>query len=1497
MKQVTKYILSQLAAKNLSEAQAVQLLKELKAAEPKGEREIAVIGMSCRLPMAKNPEEFWDNLISGRNCFVAKPSCKKQGEKVIGNPLYADLFEVEAYHKGQENLEDYVAPYIEDVDRFDAKFFNILPREAQCIEPAQRVFLELAWSAIEDAGYSVEQMKNTLTGVYVGKDYSNPSHYRLITQPDPLKSTGTWEGFLSSRLNYFLNLRGPSMVIDTACSSGMVALHQACHALRSGECNMALVGGVAIGCGGEAKKETGELSAVGAVSSKDNRVRTFDDKCSGSVFGEGVAVVMLKPLKNALQDADHIYGVIKGSALNNDGTSSGISAPNPLAQEALIVQAWKNAGVNPETIQYVEAHGTGTKLGDPIEITGLDNAFRKYTRKKQFCGIGSAKTNIGHLVAASGLAGLIKVLLSLQHECIPASLNFAEPNRHIDFCNSGLYVIDRPTPWKVSDPPRRAGINSFGLSGTNCHVIVEQAPLRERKTSEPKQEVVCIGAKSRASLQGLLEDYLTFLNRNDDLLIGDIAYTANTGRGHYAWRSAILADSAQQLKRKIEKLLKNQLRSLPDEGIFCGNHKIVAEGRTEYAEGELTEAQALAYTQQAEQAMQDLMLVCRNYVLGASVAWDKLYPVGSAQRISLPTYHFERTLCWAEPKQAPTVQQVSEPISAHVERCLVESMDLSIYALRFSLEDWVLQEHKIAGNHIVPGTAYLDCLSRLMRKEYDRGICIDSIVFLTPLTITAEEKEIQLKLVREAEGFSFRVLSKQNEQWMIHCEGNLHLEEQTQERVDVAQLFQACTQQLHIDVTENDGETAVGPRWDCCKTLHACGDGYLLELEIAESFRDDLKRYDYHPAMADVCMNLAAQFQYQSNLYLPLQYKKLRIYRSLPAHFYCHFRPLRTSGKETFSFAVQMFAENGEILAQTEEYTTKRVEQYQSFFANRFYAVKWQKAEQATCAEQPQVIALFHKGSNPALAEGLQKAGHRLLHVAPGDDFACLCGSCFTVAPTTQSYAELLGALAQEGCTRIIHAWNLEDGADLNENVLSVFHLAKAAGMQTHFFDVVLTARNTRYITGAETALRPDAAAFLAMAKSVPDELSCLSMRSVDTDCVCSEALLQELCADSSDRLSAIREKMRFTPILKQLSDETQAYFTPTQDGVYLIAGGSGGLGLEIAKWLAEKGASCLHLIGRRPLSQVPCEDEKQERLRRTVEELRKSCRVCYHVADVADAAAMEQLGSTIGHLDGIFQCAGVAGKGMLLTKEEARFRQVLDPKLQGTWNLHRLCADAKFFVLFSSIQTLFGGAGQCDYVAANAFLDAFADYRHSLGLPATVINWPAWKQVGMAADLQVADSHSFFRALSPSRAIAALETALACEYSGVIPGGLEEDFLARELANFPIELDAVLRPRERTKESAKSTKQQGVLLLGKDPGSFTDTEREVAQLYGQTIGLSEIDVFDSINAMGGDSIVSMEILKALNQRYGNRLSAADMFTYASVKDMAAHLDTLLQPV
>ena len=300
MNQVKKFILTQLSKGMISQNEAVALLKEIQNAETGKVGDIAIIGMACRLPMSGSKEEFWENIVNGRSCFVSKPADKLRFEEVLENPHYGEFIEMMTFPEAK-NLESFVGGYIPDNDKFDADFFNISPREARYIEPGQRVFMELAWAAIEDAGYSGSTIRDTLTGVFVGKDYSNSMFYKQITAPDPMKVTGTWEGLLASRVSYAFNLRGPTMVIDTACSSGLVAVHEACNALRNRECDMALAGGISIGAGGtmvdddsKNSKNNENSGTIGAVTSNDNQVRTFDKKCSGSVFGEGVVVFMLK---------------------------------------------------------------------------------------------------------------------------------------------------------------------------------------------------------------------------------------------------------------------------------------------------------------------------------------------------------------------------------------------------------------------------------------------------------------------------------------------------------------------------------------------------------------------------------------------------------------------------------------------------------------------------------------------------------------------------------------------------------------------------------------------------------------------------------------------------------------------------------------------------------------------------------------------------------------------------------------------------------------------------------------------------------------------------------------------------------------------------------------------------------------------------------------------------------------------------------------------------
>ena len=556
MNSIKEYILEQVSKKELQPESALLYLQELENVKESDNR-IAVIGMACDLPEAKNYNDFWDNLLNERDCLGYMTREFDDYYKLVENPRFAEVmgtkpFDIEA------NRFQSRSSYVKDADKFDAAFFGIAPREARYMEPSQRIFLETACGAIEDAGYSLDDVMGSSIGVFVGKDHNNAEFYKMITKPDTLSTTGSWHGILASRISYIFNFRGPAIVIDTACSSGLVSVHEACRALQAGDCTMAIAGGVAIGgspANGEKDPDsTGD--ALEAVAATDSTVRPFDKKSAGTVFGEGCAVLLLKPLSKAIEDGDHIHAVITASAVNNDGASNGITAPNPAAQTDVICKAWEDAKLDPKKISYVETHGTGTLLGDPIEFKALNNAFRKYTADRQFCGIGSAKSNMGHLIAASGCVGMMKVILAMQHRTLPASINFEEPNPHINFLDSALYIVDQPTPWGEEEETLYAGVSSFGFSGTNVHVILESAEKYQPKAKEnsAKPRILTISAKTEWSLKQAIERYAGLMDNTPDICLDSLCYTASLGRAHYNFRVAIAFTDYEDLKQKIDRL-------------------------------------------------------------------------------------------------------------------------------------------------------------------------------------------------------------------------------------------------------------------------------------------------------------------------------------------------------------------------------------------------------------------------------------------------------------------------------------------------------------------------------------------------------------------------------------------------------------------------------------------------------------------------------------------------------------------------------------------------------------------------------------------------------------------------------------------------------------------------------------------------------------------------------------------------------------------------------
>lgn len=607
--------------------------------DPTSSQDIAIIGISLKLPLADTLDQFAHNLKTGQDCVRPIPSLRKQ--------------DTESYFRQMgiepEDLEYGEAAYLDEIDKFDYSFFKLSPREASLLDPNQRLFLQTAWHAIEDAGYGGGKLEGSRTGVYVG--YGSDSDYlKLIRQVEPeavsMSMAGNVRPIIASRLSYLMDLRGPSFIVDSTCSSSLVAVHLACQALRSGECDAAIVGGIQLHLIPIREYEVG-------IESSTSRARTFDDRADGTGTGEGVVAMMLKPLEQAIESRDHIYAVIKSSALNQDGGSVGITAPNAEAQEAVLADAWKKAGIDPETIGYIETHGTATKLGDPIEVEGLNRAFRRFTDKKQFCAIGALKSSVGHLDNAAGIAGLLKAVLSLKNKCIYPTLHFDRPNRVIDFVESPVYVNDRLMEWESGPHPRRCGVSSFGISGTNCHIIVEEAP-EERfgmNSRHDEYRLFVLSAHTETVLETYVGASLDYLVQHPSIDYGDLCYTLSTGRGHYRYRIAIAATS-------VEELI-DELRCLKIAG-FKNVQARTHEETTSilYADSiDRNSSQSEAIRIAAEGALatflssdKDDCRLCaelgRLYVQGANIPWDRMYRQDRRRRLSFPTYPFDQYRCW-----------------------------------------------------------------------------------------------------------------------------------------------------------------------------------------------------------------------------------------------------------------------------------------------------------------------------------------------------------------------------------------------------------------------------------------------------------------------------------------------------------------------------------------------------------------------------------------------------------------------------------------------------------------------------------------------------------------------------------------------------------------------------------------------------------------------------------------------------------------------------------
>ena len=721
------------------------------------EEPIAVIGMSCRFPgHANTPEQFWNLLATGGHGITEVPKSR---------------WDMDQYYdpdpeKPGKSYTRYGA-FIDDIEFFDPAFFNISPREAQTMDPQQRLLLEVSYNALQNAGYTLEHIKGSQGGVFVGVGANE--YGGLLNQSSSLDAfdayfaTGNALNVIAGRLSYTYGLEGPSEVVDTACSSSLVAIHHAVHSLRQHECSFALVGGV----NAMIRPETFVMLSKAKMLSPDGQCKTFDERANGYVRGEGCGVLVLKRLSDALRDSETILAVIKGSAVNQDGASSGLTVPRGPAQQAVIERALLNAQLNGADIDYVEAHGTGTGLGDPIEVTTLAQTYGTTHTPTQPFLLGTVKTNIGHLESAAGIAGVIKVILSLQNQCIPAHLHFNQLNPHIDLAAAHAQLPLSLMPWKSTETVRRAAVSSFGFSGTNAHMILEEAP-EPIQTDEiidlPQHLLFVLSAKTQKSLDELVQSYIHYLEHSSERL-EDICYSVAISRDHFNHRLALVVSDKDDL-----------LNQLTTQKGICVEVSSADEVISSDSPHELS----------------------TQYLLGKRIDWQNYYkPYFKALRkVSLPTYCFDRQRYWIE-VQAGDARNNSHPFLQHESFNIKEEAWVFTTNLDEKHPDF-LSDHQIYGEVVIAGAGYISAMMSFAFQVLQRDYAVlQDIEFIQPLVIPHNTKRVLQITVQELQGdYVFEIYSiaeQMKSDVTVHATGRLKTSEQAAvEFVSIEALKEQC---------------------------------------------------------------------------------------------------------------------------------------------------------------------------------------------------------------------------------------------------------------------------------------------------------------------------------------------------------------------------------------------------------------------------------------------------------------------------------------------------------------------------------------------------------------------------------------------------------------------------------------------------------------------------------------------------------------------------------
>ncbi|QHZ56592.1 hybrid non-ribosomal peptide synthetase/type I polyketide synthase [Brevibacillus sp. NSP2.1] len=1500
--------------------------------------EIAVIGLACRFPGANNRQQFWNNLKDGLESITFFSDDELRAEGVP-----QELIEHENYVKAGATLDQF--------EYFDERFFGYSPKDALVMDPQVRLFHEVAWEAMEDAGYVPDSYAG-LVGVFAGASsnynwnarvYAYEGEHRDLFSEIQLSN----KDFLASRISYKFNLKGPSLTLTTACSTSLTAIHAACRSLLSGECDMAIAGGCSI----LIPHKSGYLYEEGHFLSKNGQIRAFDEAASGILFGNGVGVVVLKPLENALADKDHIWAIIKGSAVNNDGNrKAGYMAPSVEGQKEVIQSALQLSDVEPESISYVETHGTGTQLGDSIEFTALKQVFRERQSK---CVLGSVKNNIGHLDAASGVAGFMKTVLALKHRQIPPMINFARSNPALDMENSPFVINTTLQEWSRGAHPLRAGISSFGVGGQNAHLIVEEAPeSRESADDEEQPQLVLLSAQNSESLAKMADNLAKHIAEHPEIRLRDVAYTLQKGRKSFEYRRQIVCESRAELIRALTENGSRQSSAYRADG---------APGQIVF----LFSGQGSQYVNMGQELYEKEQIFRES--LDHCFALLKRYSPVDYRSILFPR----------EEQQEQARQAIASLDHGQVILFVFE------YALARLLMAWGIHPDAVIGyslgEYIAATIAGLFTLEQALQLVLKRGELFRRLPDGKMLSIPLSVAEVMPFLSDSLE------IAIDNQTSCV-VGGPTHLVLELEEKLrqdkrmctplpfpkvihtsrveaildDYQAVFQPVAfQELHIPFL-----SSVTGDWAEQADL-AGADYWLRQLKDTVQFTRALQTFADRRAVLieigpghDLSALAKRAFDSQAGAASAPGQKILNLIPyassnvSVRLHLYKRLGKLwqygvnmdwdkiNPHGKRiplpTYPFVRKKFWLDAPVLQPQAANEPQQL--VKKPFKDWYYVPSWKRhtpvfsAKDRAYQRKRRLIFAEQSTVGELLAQKVRQLSEQCITVYKSGQRQKIGDGEFAINPgRDEDYDWLFQQWKTSSFTpdEVIHMWSLGDErersgaqsgleAALDNGYYSLLAIAKEWGK--HFYGRSLELKvlaNGVCAVADFGGLNPYKSLLLGPIRVIPLEYPAIRCSLFDSDFQpeandlekALDSFVQPFLAQAWNGLVSYQNKQFWLPTHEPVSFAAEDSMELKPGGTYLITGGLGGIGLAIADFLAQQAQATLILVGRtlfppketwlKLLAANKTDDEVSRTIRRLCAIEQAGGSVQLMQADISDKRQVEALLKKVdglgGQLNGVIHAAGVADGEMIQRATRESAKKLLAAKVDGTTLLYEAVRDRPldFLILFSSLSAYIPSIGQTGYCAANAFLDSFANYCHGnkSHFPVVSINWERWKGTGMAR--QIEEKHrqltgeELAHAITEAEGIRLFSRIGATSLPQVAVSAYDLNELVARYQDAEIPFVAEGFD-DRQRGSAETYVRPDLTTEYVAPRD--EREQQITAVWEAQFGVQPIGVHDSLFELGGDSIMALSIVGKIQKLCNERIPMAYFLHHPTVAGLSAYL-------